>query len=256
MIVPINIELDDFVEAYDLSPEQTMFIGSSIIDAVTIEYRNKWDRLIDSELHSTRSLYRRGVFIERESPLSVVFGLRNDDDSPIPLMIEEGKEPFDMKEGFSRSPKAKQSKNGGWYLNVPFRHATPQAVAESGIFNSIMPQRIYDEVKERGRLSFMDLPAEDRSLGGRKKINRMGVNKPAYLHKSPIYEGLTKVNIASTANEKRSGYFTWRRVSNNSDENSWWNGGIVPYKLMDKAIEQAQIDVVVDKVLDNFLNAM
>lgn len=76
------------------------------------------------------------------------------------------------------------------------------------------------------------------------------------MHKAPIYQGLTKVNIASTEKEKRSGYFTWRRVSENSDPNSWWNGGIVPYKLMDKALEQAKIDVVADKVIDQFLNLM
>ena len=67
---------------------------------------------------------------------------------------------------------------------------------------------------------------------------------------------MTKVNIASTEKEKRSGYFTWRRVSENSDPNSWWNSGIVPYKLMDKALEQAKIDVVADKVIDQFLNSM
>lgn len=255
MVVPINIDLSDLVEEFNLSQDQSTFLGASIIDAVVTEYQLRWENLINRELRTTRNEYKRGVFIERESPLSVTFGLTNRASS-IPLMIEEGQPPFDEKEGFRNSPKKKTAQDGGWYIDIPFRHATPGAVANSGLFASIMSNNIYKEVKNRGRLSFMDLPVKDSVIGERKAINRLGVNKPAYIHKASIYEGLTKVNIASTQNEKRSGYFTWRRVSENSDPNSWWNGGIVPYKLMDKALEQAKIDVVADKVIDQFLNAM
>lgn len=255
MIVPINIDLSDLVEEFDLSQDQSTFLGASIIDAVITEYQLRWENLINQELRTTRNEYKRGVFIERESPLSVTFGLTNRASS-IPLMIEEGQPPFDEKEGFRNSPKRKIAQDGGWYIDIPFRHATPKAVADSGLFASIMSNNICKEVKNRGRLSFMDLSVKDSAIGERKAINRLGVNKPAYMHKAPIYQGLTKVNIASTEKEKRSGYFTWRRVSENSDPNSWWNGGIVPYKLMDKALEQAKIDVVADKVIDQFLNAM
>lgn len=255
MVVPINIDLSDLVEEFDLSQDQSMFLGASIIDAVVTEYQLRWENLINRELRITRNEYKRGVFIERESPLSVTFGLTNRASS-IPLMIEEGQPPFDEKEGFRNSPKKKTAQDGGWYIDIPFRHATPGAVADSGLFASIMSNNIYKEVKNRGRLSFMDLSVKDSAIGERKAINRLGVNKPSYMYKAPIYQGLTKVNIASTANKTRSDYFTWRRVSENSDPNSWWNGGIVPYKLMDKALEQAKIDVVADRVIDEFLNLM
>lgn len=255
MIVPINIDLSDLVEEFDLSQDQSTFLGASIIDAVITEYQLRWENLINRELRTTRNEYKRGVFIERESPLSVTFGLTNRASS-IPLMIEEGQSPFDEKEGFRNSSKRKIAQDGGWYIDIPFRHATPEAVADSGLFASIMPQQIYNAVRETGRLGSGNLPESFSEKGQRKSINRLGVNKPAYMHKASIYEGLTKVNIASTEKEKRSGYFTWRRVSENSDPNSWWNGGIVPYKLMDKALEQAKIDVVADKVIDQFLNEM
>lgn len=255
MVLPINIDLGDLVEEFNLSEDQSVSLGSSIIDAVVAEYQLRWQNLISSNLHKTRNEYKRGVFIERESPLSVTFGLTNRD-SAIPLMIEEGQPPFDEKEGFRNSPKRKQKQDGGWYMNIPFRHATPEAVADSGLFASIMPQRIYNEVRQLGRLSFMDLPVRESAIGQRKEINRLGVNKPSYMHKAPIYQELTKVNIASTSNETRSGYFTWRRVSDASDPNSWWNGGIIPYKLMDKALEQAKIDVVADRVINEFLKAI
>ena len=255
MILPINIDLGDLVEEFNLSGDQSVFLGSSIIDAVVSEYQLRWQNLISSELHKTRNEYKRGVFIERESPLSVTFGLTNRESS-IPLMIEEGQPPFDEKEGFRNSPKRKETEDGGWYIDIPFRHATPEAVADFGLFSTVMPRQIYNEVRQLGRLSFMDLPVRESAIGQRKEINRLGVNKPAYIHKVPIYQGLTKVNIASTTNETRSGYFTWRRVSDASDPNSWWNGGIIPYKLMNKALEQAKIDVVADRVINEFLKAI
>lgn len=171
-------------------------------------------------------------------------------------MIEEGQPPFDEKEGFRNSPKRKEAEGGGWYIDIPFRHATSEAVADSGLFSTIMPQQIYDAVRKTGRLGIGNLQRRFAEKGERKEINRLGVNKPSYMHKAPIYQGLTKVSIASTSNETRSGYFTWRRVSDASDPNSWWNGGIIPYKLMDKALEQAKIDVVADRVINEFLKAI
>ena len=112
MILPISIDLGDLVEEFDLSGDQSVFLGSSIIDAVVAEYQIRWQNLISSELHKTRNEYKRGVFIERESPLSVTFGLTNRESS-IPLMIEEGQPPFDEKEGFRNSPKRKEAEGGG-----------------------------------------------------------------------------------------------------------------------------------------------
>lgn len=160
MVVPINIDLSDLVEEFDLSQDQSTFLGSSIIDAVITEYQLRWENLINRELRTTRNEYKRGVFIERESPLSVTFGLINRVSS-IPLMIEEGQPPFDEKEGFRNSPKRKIAQDGGWYIDIPFRHATPKAVADSGLFASIMPQQIYNAVQKTGRLSFMDLSVKE-----------------------------------------------------------------------------------------------
>lgn len=157
MILPIDIDLGDLVEEFDLSGDQSVFLGSSIIDAVVAEYQLRWQNLISSNLHKTRNEYKRGVFIERESPLSVTFGLTNRESS-IPLMIEEGQPPFDEKEGFRNSPKKKEAEGGGWYIDIPFRHATSEAVADSGLFSTIMPQQIYNAVRQSGRLEKGNLP--------------------------------------------------------------------------------------------------
>ena len=42
MILPINIDLGDLVEEFNLSGDQSVFLGSSIIDAVVSEYQLRW----------------------------------------------------------------------------------------------------------------------------------------------------------------------------------------------------------------------
>lgn len=253
MILPINIDLTDLTEEFALTTIQSGLLSSNIIDRIVTEYTTRWEDLVNEELKKSRAEYKRAMYIDRTGPSEVIFGLTARE-SPLAMMIEEGASPFDEKPGFQRSSKAKQKIGGGWYLTIPFRHATPEAVAESGIFSSIMPKEVYDIAKVSGQLlKKSDLPPQYQALGTRKAINIPGLQVPEYIHKAPRYQGLTKVNIQSTPNEKRSGYFTFRRVSDNSDPNSWWNGGILPKKLMDKALERAQIEKVVQMAIDNFL---
>ena len=59
MVVPINIDLSDLVEEFDLSQDQSTFLGASIIDAVITEYQLRWENLINRELRITRNEYKR-----------------------------------------------------------------------------------------------------------------------------------------------------------------------------------------------------
>lgn len=253
MILPINIDLSEVIAEFSLDESQSNSLGSSIIDRVIEEYTAKWESFIGSSLDQTREEYRKAIYIDRSSPLEVVFGL-SASESELALAIEEGSGPFDEKEGFQNSSKVKRkARKGGWYLTVPFRHATPTAVADSGIFASILPQVIYDIAQEKGPVQKADLPAEFSIPGMRKEISTPEIIVPEYLHVAPKYQGLVKVNIASTEKEKRSSYMTFRRVSDKSDPFSWWHPGFVPKKLMEKALEQAQIGTVTDMAIDKFL---
>lgn len=254
MILPINIDLNPLVEEFDLTLKQTSSLGSILIDRIMEEYSSKWENIINETLTKSRNEYKRGMYVDRVSATEVVFGLENRESS-LPLMIEEGTQPFDEKLGFAKSTKVKLKKDGGWYLTIPFRHGTPTAVASSGIFSSIMSKEVYNIAKNNGGMSVkkVQLPIGDQTLGSRKEIKTTNLVVPEYMHKSAKYEGLVRINIGS-GNENRGGYFTFRRVSNNSNPNSWWNGGIVPHKLMDKALELAQVDKVADMVIDQFLN--
>ena len=93
-------------------------------------------------------------------------------------------------------------------------------------------------------------------LGQRKPIQTAEGIIPAYTHKAPQYQGLVRIDIASTDKENRGGYFTFRRVSDKSDPLSWINPGFEPRKFMDRALDEAQVFEVADMAIDEFLNQL
>ena len=252
-MIPVNIDLSEIVEEFTLTAEQTQTLGDSILDRIVEDYMHKWNDIVNGGLKQLRSTYQRAMYVER-SASSVVFGLTPGENG-LALAIEEGKAPYDIKEGFRNSPKRKESLGGGWYLTVPFRYATSQAVAESTAFSGRLPEVIEKLVKSNGGkpLSASQLPGQYAQLGRRKAIQTANGVIPEYVHKAPQFQGLVRVDIGSTKSENRGGYFTFRRVSNNSDPNSWIHPGFDARKFMDKALDQTQIPQVVDMVLDNFL---
>lgn len=256
-MIPVSIDLTEIVDEFVLTSEQTQSLGESIIDRIVEDYMHKWNDVVNGGLKQLRPLYQRAMYVQRESDTSVTFGLAPGDDG-LALAIEEGKPPFDIKEGFARSPKRKTSLGGGWYLTVPFRYATSQAVAESTIFSGRLPEVIEKVVKSNGGkpLSAAQLPSQYAQLGRRKAIQTANGVIPEYVHKAPKFQGLVRVDVSSTHNENRGAYMTFRRVSNNSDPNSWIHPGFDARKFMDKALDQTQIPQVVDMVLDNFLSQL
>lgn len=251
ILPPIDIDLSGVIQEFSLNDNQAIQLGSSIIDRIAEEYTVRWEKLVNTELGQTKNEYKKAMIVERDSPLSVTFGLL-ERESAIAMMLEEGAPPFDEKIGFQRSSKIKQKIGGGWYLTIPFRHATPQAVAESGIFSSILPNEIYQIAKSKGIVTKKDLPAQYSTPGSRKEIRTPNLVVPEYMHKSPKYQGLMKVDVG-VGQEKRSQYMTFRRVSDKSDPNSWWHKGLVSRKLMDKALEGSYIETSVNMVVDEFL---
>lgn len=255
-MLPLYVDISETVAEFALTPQEAEFLGTRLVDDVVKEYMRRWNALVDSELHQTRGIYRSAMQVDRTSATSVEFVLSARAAGPLPMMLEEGATPFDEKIGFQRSDKAKIKKDGlGWYLTIPFRHATPGAIAESGIFNSVMPKDVYDMARNAGGqpLKLADLPISQQVKGSRKEINIPGMNVPEYMHKSAKYEGLVRVEARSSDQEKRGQYMTFRRVSDKSDPTSWFNGGITAKKLMDRALEESQIEYVAEMAIDEAL---
>lgn len=255
MIVPINIDLSGVVEEFSLNEEQSVGLSSYIIDRITEEYTLKWENLVDTQLKQSRGEYKRAMFVARSvtnGSSEVTFSL-SERESPLAMMVEEGSSPFDLKEVFQKSPKAKKKLDGGWYITIPYRHSSSRAIAESSVFASTMPKEIYNIAKKKSPVTYEDLPEEHRVLGVRREIQLPTLIVPEYTHKKPLYEGLVKIDV-STGNKTESNYYTFRRVSDKSDPNSWWHKGIEAKKLMNKALDVAQIDKVTDMAIDTFLN--
>lgn len=108
-MLPIRIDLDEVVGEFSLSGEETNLLGAAIIDRVIEEYYQRWRDLVGKELRQSRAEYLKAMYVERTSPLEVVFGL-SARESELALMVEEGASPFDEKPGFERSSKAKQKR--------------------------------------------------------------------------------------------------------------------------------------------------
>lgn len=253
-MIPIHLDLSEIIEEFSLTGVQAQQLGGEIIDRVVVEYSHKWENLVNRGLKQTRNLYKKAMYIDRISGTEVVFGLQPGDDG-LALAIEEGKPPFDEKPFFKKSPKAKKKLGEGWYLTVPFRYATPGAVAESDIFQQQLPKEIYEIAKGNNGspIKMSQLPSQFQQLGKRKELQGINGVIPEYTHKSPKFQGLVRIDISSTENEKRGGYFTFRRVSDKSDVLSWIHPGFEAKKFMDKALQSSQIETVVDMAIDNFL---
>lgn len=244
MLAPVFIDLSGVIDEFILTEDEVKSLSRFVLSNISDEYMRYWEKNIDSSLHSTRTEYKNAIFTEQPDDFSMIFGM-TPRQSKLGLMLEEGASQFDIKEGMEKSSKKHMKADGGWYLTVPFRHATSEALAESSIFQGQMPREIEKLVKISDKpLKLSDLPSQYQE----KKISRAG-----YQHKAAIYEGLKRENIASTNNEKRGGYFTFRRISDKSEENSWQHPGFEALKLMEKSLNDLPLETIVDRSVDQFL---
>ena len=254
MITPVNVDLSEVVEEMSLTIEQAQGLSSFVLDRVVERYGTEWETLVNRSLRRTRQDYLRAMDYDRVSSHEADFILHSSKENPLPIMIEKGKAPFDEKHGFEASPKRKTKKDGGWYVTVPFRHATSEALAESGVFASILPKAVENIAKQNnGRpVQVGQLPPQFAQSNMRAAIERMNSNIEAYTHKSPIYAGLVRRDISSTNNERRGGYMTFRRVSDKSAPASWWHPGFDARGFMQRALDNIDFSSVVAKAIDNY----
>lgn len=247
----VIIDISNVVNEYYLDSNETKSLSRYILDRVTDDFLRSWENRIDNTLFNTRLEYKKGIKIDFIDDFTVEIGL-TPRQSKLALMLENGASPFDMKKGFRGSKKAIHGEGNDWYLTIPFRHATPQALAETG-FSTVLPRPVYNLAKSKKRaLRLVDLP--DKTIGFRPEI-KLANNEviPKYDHKHHIYEGLIRKNIAASNKEKRGGYFTFRRVSNKSDELSWIHKGFKPKYIFKSTHEQFDFHKITDIAIDEFL---
>lgn len=183
--------------------------------------------------HTLRDTYARSIVIRKRSEFArqVMATARIAGD------IENGKAPWDMKPMLLNGPKARVSKSGVKYNIIPFRHGIPSANSNSHYQR--MPKEIYKEVKGLKvgqKISSKNLALRSHVLNMNLQTGQALSEPVRYTHKASIHEGMTKVKDNS-GKSKGNMYLTFRRVSENSDPQSWWHPGYRPHNITGAVVD-------------------
>lgn len=257
----IDLNIDDIISEFSLPTNIGDFIVKDTVAKVTDEIFRNWQLQASKGLGSTRNEYINNLQVINNGDYSKTILLTG----KLPNMLEKGCTAFDMKVGFENSSKVKYSyhtdKNGNliasWYLTIPFRIGTPGIVGENSAFSSIMPTEIYGLVSKMpsgDSLKKADIPSPYDIPSSRKAIVLPNRIIPEYQHKHSIYEGLGK-KTAAYGKTTQNTYVAFRRVSGNSDSNSWIHPGIEAKDFMGKALAETNLQLIsennVDKILED-----
>jgi hypothetical protein len=238
----LSIDMSNFIDESALSNEEIAGFKALLLDRLADGFQSKWQDEVNQTLHSTRREYEKGMYVDRPTDDTVVMGVIATK-SQLAVDLETGKNAFDEKLGFSQSPKRHDKKDGGWFLTVPFRSGIPSSLGESSAFTNVMPLSVYLLARKAKKpLTLGELPEDQQVKGVREGFNSGEVSYPAYQHKTARFEGLFRFE---DVDENRGQYFTFRRVSDLSDKNSFIHPGFIPYNLIGKAMEKVDIGNIV-----------
>lgn len=262
---PITIDLTGLMGQFGISDQQVEQLTETCVNAVTAIIATNWEAYAKRELHATMPEYVQNIIKVDKGRFQKQITLTG----ILPNMLEQGASPFDIKEGFRRSPKVRFSvpvygkngnllvKGGDWYLTIPFRIGVPGTLGQAG-FTGQLPQEVYDIIrKQGGRLKVQDIPAPYDQRLTREAIPA-SKNNPyyaPYTHKNSIYEGLTK-RTAQYAKTRQNTYGTFRRAGANSDPLSWIHKGFKPYNLAQKAVDHTDVETIVTNEVTQFLETI
>lgn len=218
-MIKIEIKLPDRL-VRNITPNIQQAIQMSVSQTL-MATKSHWESIAQRKLTTTRADYLMGLSADGSvsfpDPFTGILTLKG----KWANMLESGFPPYDMKTGFQNGPRVKQKKDGGWYTTIPFRHRTPNTTG-SAVGGKAMPDDIY---------------AQARVLRAGTRLKGTEANYPArtswtgYQHKNGIYEGMVK-NQKAYDKAIQSTYFTFRRVSDKSDRQSWWHPGFSGVKAI------------------------
>ena len=266
-VAPITIDLTGLQPQFGLDGNTINQLTEVCVNSVRAAILANWTALAKRELGATREEYIQN--------LGAVDGGRFDKQivltGVLPNMLEQGAAPFDIKDGFKKSPKARKtiakynkkgkliSPGGQWYLTVPFRIGVPGTLGQAG-FTGQMPTEIYDIMKKRASgavLTVGEIPSPYDIPRSRAAIDATPTTPyyAEYVHKTSIYAGLTK-RTAQYAKTSQNTYGTFRRASENSDPMSWIHKGLVARNLAERAVQITDVDTIVENEVTTFLETV
>lgn len=250
----ISIDTNTIRDSYDVDDEQIGNIIDSVTKSVTLAYAGYLEQQAKQNLHKTKNIYIRNIKLLDEGRMKGAV-LLDYSKNPLVKMIEEGASAFDMKIGFEHSEKKHIKANGaGWYLTIPFREASEGSIGEADIFTSVMPEAVYEAVKQKDAdiptntgfkskgLTINEVPSEYRAPKTRAAVTSIITNQrfEEYKNKSSVYAGISKITDKVTG---QSSYQSFRRVSDKSDPNSWIFPGMEAKHLTDNAMSDLEANL-------------
>ena len=258
----ISFDLSEVISDYTVSPKDADTLNSLIIRTLSETVIQQWREEASLNLGKSRAGYKNGIQLIEIDDKSAVIALIGSFNN----MLENGAAPFDIKEGMAKSTKRTLKKKGdGWYMTIPFRWGTPGASPDNEAFSNIMPLEVYEVAKDLiaassspkkkmvygESLSEKDLSKQAQKPATRKAYGGYG----SYTHKSSIYQGIIKQE-KTYEKATQSTYFSFRRVSDLSDANSWIHPGFVAKNLADKAIDKIDVDGIINLQVTRFLQSI
>ena len=227
----IWIDIDSMKDQIARLSKNVDAVRSIITQGVVQEIYNQWCNQVRLNLTRNQQEYIDEIQVDHIMDNTYTIGIEDDS---IAGKIEGGSPSWDMKPNFAKSAKAKQKKNGGWYLTIPFKLGTPNAINAAGTFSAILPRSVYNAVrKSLENNTPIQLPPKYDVL-----------SKPH--HKGPIFGG---INASPNINGGQS-YNTFRRVSDKSDPISWIYPARPGKHILQKVLAGLNIDAIIKQELD------
>lgn len=251
MILP-QVILDP--SEFDVSLNEVKAIFKGVISDAAVIFLDNLEVLVNTELSSTRKLYINSIILD-DSDEEIVIKLS--EENLLVKSIEKGTPAYDMKPGLLNGPNAKVNEKGVRYNTVPFSFKTPGSRTGS----NVLPNKVYRDVlkKELNPITNKTKPLAQseikepfNAIRVRKEITTNNTVYPEYTHKASIYAGLTRI----VDDNARGKYYTWRRVSDNSDSNAFIHPGFEPKNFFERALEQIDLQKVAEDSLNNKMNLL
>jgi len=252
-MINIQIDLSPISERFNLSQDDINDLMDYTVKEITARFASELQNEANRTLKASRQEYISNINVVDEGFAKGAVVLTG----WLPNSIEQGLSAWDMKAQFLNGPNAKDGVNGR-YNTIPFSFGTPGSLPEN-FTGGIMPLEIYDIVKSKpirpGKSSSAGIRKEELPEPFREpqvKSIRLPESKSFvdHQHKHSIYEGISKRKDSVTGQNR---YGSFRRVSENSDDNSWIHPGFDAANLMTKTLNEFDLPAHVGRILDELI---
>jgi hypothetical protein len=228
--------------ANPLDPQVVQGILADIAEAA----RNHWIGLAGAAFTSTRRDYIAGIQEVEMEPGRAVISLVGE----LPNLLENGMPETDMRKTLlgpnvpvapPGEPGKHQSKNGGFYRAIPFRHSGPTssgtvAPPMGSAYGSVVPnalalgKQVYGQAKKLAATTSQ--PGGGVAYGGRLPAGLAPKLKPH--HKTDIYAGMIRQE-KTYEHATQNSYATFRTISTNNPIG--WIRSSTPGEFLAKKVE-------------------